>query len=98
MDNNEAKRRQRGPVVARKNFYGSESLWSGRLAAMFFPLFQTLHLWRRQMAESTPLALREGGRRTAIRTAPLLAVEHDAAGSRKLEHGESAPFTGFPWD
>lgn len=46
MDNNEAERRQRGPVVARKNFYGSGSLWSGRLAAMLFSLFQTLQVWR----------------------------------------------------
>lgn len=45
MDNNEAERRQRGPVVARKNFYGSGALWSGRLAAMLFSLFQTLHVW-----------------------------------------------------
>jgi transposase len=46
MDNNEAERRQRGPVVARKNFYGSGTLWSGRLAAMLFSLFQTLQAWR----------------------------------------------------
>jgi len=45
MDNNEAERRQRGPVVARKNFYGSGSLWSGRLAAMLFSLLQTLQVW-----------------------------------------------------
>jgi transposase len=45
LDNNEAERRQRGPVVARKNFYGSGALWSGRLAAMLFSLFQTLQLW-----------------------------------------------------
>ena len=45
MDNNEAERRQRGPVVARKNFYGSGSLWSGRLTAMLFSLFQTLQVW-----------------------------------------------------
>ena len=45
MDNNEAERRQRGPVVARKNFYGSGTLWSGRLAAMLFSLFQTLQVW-----------------------------------------------------
>jgi transposase len=45
MDNNEAERRLRGPVVARKNFYGSGALWSGRLAAMLFSLFQTLQLW-----------------------------------------------------
>jgi hypothetical protein len=31
--------------VARKNFYGSGALWSGRLAAMLFSLFQTVQLW-----------------------------------------------------
>jgi transposase len=36
LDNNEAERRERGPVVARKNYYGSGALWSGRLAAMLF--------------------------------------------------------------
>jgi transposase len=46
LDNNEAERRERGPVVARKNYYGSGALWSGRLAAMLFSLFQTLGLWR----------------------------------------------------
>jgi transposase len=45
MDNNTAERCHRGPVVARKNFYGSGALWSGRLAAMLFSLFQTLPLW-----------------------------------------------------
>src|ERR1039457_1045005 len=45
MDNNEAERRERGPVVARKNFYGSGALWSGRLAAMLFSMFQTLQVW-----------------------------------------------------
>jgi transposase len=45
MDNNTAERTQRGPVVGRKNYYGSGSVWSGRLAAMMFSLFQTLCLW-----------------------------------------------------
>jgi len=45
MDNNEAERRVRGPVLARKNYYGSGALWSGRLAAMLFSLFQTVQLW-----------------------------------------------------
>ena len=45
LDNNEAERRQRGPVVARKNYYGSGAWWSGQLAAMLFSLFQTLHVW-----------------------------------------------------
>ena len=45
LDNNTAERCHRGPVVARKNFYGSGTLWSGRLAAMLFSLFQTLQVW-----------------------------------------------------
>jgi transposase len=45
MDNNTAERSVRGPVVGRKNYYGSGSVWSGRLAAMMFSLFQTLCLW-----------------------------------------------------
>jgi len=45
MDNNPAERCHRGPVVGRKNFYGSGSLWSGRLAAMLFSLFQTIQAW-----------------------------------------------------
>lgn len=45
LDNNRAERCQRGPVVGRKNFYGSGALWSGRLAAMLFSLFQTVQAW-----------------------------------------------------
>jgi hypothetical protein len=36
----------RGPAVARKNFYGSGSLWSGRLAAAMFSLLATRALWK----------------------------------------------------
>lgn len=46
MDNNTAERSQRGPVVGRKNYYGSGAVWSGQLAAMMFSLLQTLCLWR----------------------------------------------------
>ncbi|MBV8430056.1 MAG: IS66 family transposase [Solirubrobacterales bacterium] len=45
MDNNTAERSERGPVLGRKNYYGSGAVWSGRLAAMLFSLFQTLALW-----------------------------------------------------
>lgn len=41
MDNNEAERRLRNPVVGRKNYYGSGSVWSGFLTAMLFTLLQT---------------------------------------------------------
>ena len=45
MDNNTAERAARGPVVLRKNSYGSGAVWAGNLAAMLFSLFQTLSLW-----------------------------------------------------
>jgi transposase len=44
MDNNEAERRLRNPVVGRKNYYGSGSIWSGMLAASLFTIYQTLLL------------------------------------------------------
>ena len=31
--------------MGRKNYYGSGAVWSGKLAAMMFSLFQTLLLW-----------------------------------------------------
>jgi transposase len=46
MDNNAAERALRGPVVGRKNFYGSGACWSGQLAVMAFSVFQTLLLWQ----------------------------------------------------
>ena len=35
----------RGPVVGRKNFYGSGSEWSGELAAMMYSVLMTVKLW-----------------------------------------------------
>jgi transposase len=46
MDNNAAERALRGPVIGRKNFWGSGAVWSGELAATMFTLFQTLLLWK----------------------------------------------------
>jgi len=34
-----------GPVTGRKNYYGSGSIWSAKLTAMLFSIFQTLGLW-----------------------------------------------------
>ena len=45
MDNNAAEQALRGPVVGRKNFYGSGAVWSGHLASIMFSIFQTLALW-----------------------------------------------------
>ena len=46
MDNNTAESEMRGPVVGRKNFYGSASRWSGQLAATMYSLMMTLKLWK----------------------------------------------------
>jgi transposase len=46
MDNNASERRARGPAVARKNFSGSGSLWSGQQAAAMFSIFATLSFWK----------------------------------------------------
>jgi transposase len=46
MDNNASERRARGPAVARKNFYGSGSEWSGQQAAAMFSIFATLSMWK----------------------------------------------------
>jgi transposase len=75
MDNNTAERAQRGPVVGRKNYYGSGAQWSGRLAALLFSLFQTLalanlnpRLWLTAYLEACAAA---GGRAPADATAYL---------------------------
>jgi transposase len=45
MDNNTAERILRNPVVGRKNYYGSGSVWSAHFAAMMFSVLQTIVLW-----------------------------------------------------
>jgi transposase len=46
LDNNYSERMIRGPALGRKNYYGSGSEWSGRLAMMLFSIFATLGLWK----------------------------------------------------
>jgi len=45
MDNNTGERSMRNPGMGRKNYRGSGSQWSAKLAAMMFSLFQTILLW-----------------------------------------------------
>lgn len=45
MDNNGSERVLRGHALGRRNYYGSGSLWSGRLAATMFSILATLKLW-----------------------------------------------------
>jgi transposase len=69
MDNNTAERAQRGPVVGRKNYYGSGAIWAGQLAAMMFSIFQTLSLWdlnpRLWLTAYLEACAREGGKAPA---------------------------------
>jgi transposase len=44
LDNNQAERDLRGPVVGRKNYYGSGAQWAGELAAMLFSAIETLEM------------------------------------------------------
>ena len=44
-DHNTAERVRRNPVVGRKNYYGSGSVWSAHLAAMMLSVRQTVLLW-----------------------------------------------------
>lgn len=44
MDNNEAERTIRTPVVGRKNFFGSGSIWSAKLSAQCYSIFKTLKM------------------------------------------------------
>lgn len=46
MDNNYSERLIRGPVVGRKNYYGSGSEWSGQMTVMMFSIFSTLAIWK----------------------------------------------------
>ena len=46
MDNYPGENSIRNPLTGRKNFYGSGSVWSSRMAAMMFTIFQTLALWK----------------------------------------------------
>ena len=45
MDNNKAERSLRGPVVGRKNYYGSGSKKMGHFAVIMFSIIHTLFLW-----------------------------------------------------
>ncbi len=92
LDNNTAERCQRGPVLGRKNFYGSGSLWSGRLAAMLFSLFQTVQLWGLDIgkwltAYLTACAKAQGQPPPDPTRVP--ALEHDARGTYTPEPGDN---------
>ena len=75
MDNNMAESDMRGPVVGRKNFYGSASQWSGQLAATMYSLMMTLRLWKinaRTWLGAYLQACMDNGNRAPADIAPFL--------------------------
>ena len=64
--NNAAERALRPAVVARKNFYGSGSVWSAALAANILSLVMTARAWqlpvRRWLSEYLQACAQAGGR------------------------------------
>jgi transposase len=69
MDNNAAERAHRALAVARKNFYGSGSEWSGQLACACFTILATLRQQgicpRRYFQAYLEACARQGGRAPA---------------------------------
>jgi transposase len=66
IDNNEAERTLRTPVVGRKNFFGSGAIWSAKLSSQCYSIFKTLsmnnvniHQWLQIYFEA---CARNGGR------------------------------------
>lgn len=51
MDNNGSERTLRNPVVGRKNYYGSGTIWSARFTATMFSIFETLEIWEINQVE-----------------------------------------------
>jgi transposase len=97
MDNNVAERIERGPVLGRKNYWGSGAKWSGTLAALLFSLLQTLtlnqlnpQLWLSAYLNACAAA---GGKPPADVEAWLpwnLAAEQRRAWSLPAEPGDSS--------
>ena len=82
MDNNTAERDLRGPVVGRKNFYGSGARWSGQLAATMYSVLATLGLWQinaRTWLGAYLQACADNGNRAPTDLAPFLAWAMDEA-------------------
>ena len=82
MDNNAAERDLRGPVVGRKNFYGSGARWSGQLAATMYSVLATLGLWRinaRAWLGAYLQACADNGNRAPADLAPFLPWAMDEA-------------------
>jgi len=99
LDNNSAERALRTPVVGRKNYYGSGSLWSARLAAMMFSVLQTLLVWglnpRHWLSAFFDACVAHGGK-----TPPDLSafLPWQMTDERKHQLAQPLPVQRPPWD
>ena len=99
LDNNSAERALRTPVVGRKNYYGSGSIWSASLAAMMFSILQTVLLWglnpRHWLSAFFDACVAHGGKTPPDLSAFLLWQMTD---ERKHQLAQPLPVQRPPWD
>jgi transposase len=99
LDNNSAERALRTPVVGRKNYYGSGSIWSAHLAAMMFSVLQTVILWglnpRHWLSAFLHACVDHGGKTPPDLRAFLL---WDMTDERKHQLAQPVPVQGAPVD
>jgi transposase len=99
LDNNSAERALRTPVVGRKNYYGSGSIWSAHLAAMLFSMLQTLLVWglnpRHWLSAFFDVCVAHGGK-----TPPDLSafLPWQMTDERKHQLAQPLPVQRPPWD
>jgi transposase len=99
LDNNSAERALRPPVVGRKNYYGSGSIWSAHLAAMMFSVLQTLLVWglnpRHWLSAFFDACVAHGGK-----TPPDLSafLPWQMTDERKHQLAQPLPVQRPPWD
>jgi hypothetical protein len=79
LDNNQTERGIRGPVVGRKNHYGSKSRRGTQVAATFYTLLETAKLHRIDPAKYLLEAVRAAERREILLpwTSPRRRAAHD---------------------
>jgi transposase len=87
MDNNTAERAIRNPVVGRKNYYGSGTIWSATLSALMFTTLQTVLQWGinpRHWLHSFLSACAENGGVAPLDLSPFLPWEMAEERKQKL--------------
>lgn len=99
LDNNAAERALRTPVVGRKNYYGSGSIWSAHLAAMMFSVLQTVLLWElnpRHWLSAFFHACGDNGGKTPPDLSAFLPWQ--MRDERKHQLAQPLPVQQTPWD